>query len=451
MPLRWTPWHYVAAALLLALSAFVHFTVVLQTNQKSVVHGDAGKYIFYAYNLRYHSTFSHQMTLGEGQQGVKPVPDKLTLPGYPAFLSLFVDGVPDQDLIRRVTLAQATLGVVSTLLGFLIALRLMTLGWAFVAGVLIAIQPHLALASTYLLTESLFTVLMLASVLAALVAVRDGTRLRWFAVTGLLLGMACLVRPQLQLIPLLALVMGLFLKRRRPCLPGIVLGVACFIAVIGPWYLRNANVQRPQGDPSLLAASIYHGSFPNMMFDDDPRTLGYAYRFDPGADQAVRDLPSALRSVRTRFSREPARYLRWYLVGKPGFFLSWGMITGSSDLFIYGVDKSSPFVRNPVFMAFKNISYGVHWPLMLLAALATFLAFWRPATLRGDLARQTSAAVLATLFLYLIVLHCIGAPYPRYNVPFRPLAFILAMLPLQAASGWIAQTRRQKTRIKRSS
>ena len=447
---RWSRWHYIAAFLLLVLSAFVHFTVVLQTNQKTVVHGDAGKYICYAYNLKYHQTFSHQMTFGDGQPHGQPVPDKLTLPGYPAFVSLFVEGVPDQGLLRRVTLAQACLGVVSTLLGFLIALRLMTLGWAFAAGLLIAIQPHLALASTYLLTESLFTALMLAAVLTSLTAIRDGMRLRWFAVSGLLLAMACLVRPQLQLIPLLALVFGVSLKQLRPWLPGIVLGVGCFLAVIGPWYIRNTTLQRPEGDPSLLAASIYHGSFPSMMFHDDPRTLGYAYRFDPDAAHAVRDVPSALGSIGKRFANDPVHYLRWYVLGKPGFFLSWGVITGGNDLFIYGVDKESPFVRQPPFIAFRQISYAAHWPLILLAVAAMFMALWRPRLLAGDETTQACATVLALMLFSLIVLHCIGAPYPRYNIPFRPVAFILGFLPLRVASTWITGMRHRSAWFKRT-
>ena len=441
--LRWTRWHGIAAAILLALSAFVHFSAVLETKQSIVIHSDAAKYVFYAYNIKHQHTFSRQQTFGPGHQDAQSVPDKLTLPGYPAFLSLFIDGVPDQALIRRVTLAQAALGVASTLLSFLIALRLVSLGWAFAAGMLVAIQPHLAIASTYLLTEPLFTFLTLAAVLGALAAIRSRMRLPWCAFAGLLLGLACMVRPQLQLVPVLVLVVALSLRRFRPYLPGIALSIICFVAVVGPWYLRNATVPRPEGDPSLLAASIYNGSFPNLMYQDDPRTLGYAYRFDPDAKYAMRDVPSALSSLRARFTEQPGRYLRWYLLGKPGFFLSWGMITGGNDLFVYEANQSSPFMRDPVFIALKNASFAAHWPLMLLAIAAMLVALWRPRILTTDPSQIACIRVLAALFLYLIVLHCIGAPYPRYNIPFRPLAFILAMVALRAAAAAILRSRQQ--------
>ena len=83
-------WRWVAVVFLLALSAFVQTTVVTQTRHDGVIRGDAMKYVFYAYNLETHHTFSRIQTFGPGHEQATPTPDKLTLPGYPAFLSLFV-------------------------------------------------------------------------------------------------------------------------------------------------------------------------------------------------------------------------------------------------------------------------------------------------------------------------------------------------------------------------
>jgi len=74
----------------------------------------------------------------------------------------------------------------------------------------------------------------------------------------------------------------------------------------------------------------------------------------------------------------------------------------------------------------------VHWPLVLSGAAAIFLVFWRPRWLGLADARQSSAAIVAVIVLYAIAFHMIGAPYPRYGIPFRPLLFALALLPLQA-------------------
>lgn len=430
---RPTGWRVLAALLVLAVSAFVQFGTVLLTRHDGVIHGDAAKYVFYAWNLKHHHTFSMARSFGDAPAEVAP--DKLTLPGYPAFLSLFVAGTPDRGLVRRATLAQAGLGVVSALLAFLIGLRLLPLGWATVAGVLVAIQPHLAVVSTHLMTEPLFTCLMLAAVLSILAAARAEAGFRHDAVAGLLVGLASMVRPQLQLLPLLAIAGVILAPRLRPLLPRVLLAAAVFAAVVGPWQVRNHGIERGADEPDLLVSTLYHGSFPGFMYRDDARTRGYPYRFDPDQSAATRDLRSALSHIGGAIADEPARYARWYLLGKPAAFLSWGIIAGVGDIFVYEV-ASSPFVDNALFAALRTVSFVLHWPLMLLAVAGVLLVFWRrhlPGT-GEDADRRRAQVVLAALLAYLVVIHAIGAPYPRYNIPFRPLFFVMGLAMLQAVA-----------------
>lgn len=424
--------HAAAVLVLLALSAFLQFSVVLDTKVNDPIRADAEKYVSYAYNLKHAGTFSHINTW-EGPDAATrtAIPDKLTLPGYPAFLSLFMDASPDEAFVRRVALAQAVLGVVSTLLAYLIALRLLPLPWAFATGVLVATSPHMATISTYLLTEALFTALLLATMLAMLVALRPGSRYRYWAVAGLLLGATCLVRPQLQLLPLCALVLVLLVRRWRPQLRRVLLAVACFAAVAGPWYVRNAATESPPGDPDLLVITLYHGSFPNMMYRNDPKTYGFPYQNDPDQARITRDMPSVLEHIRTSFAEQPLRFASWYLLGKPGSFLSWGVVGGVGGVFIYPVERS-PYLDQPLFKALRSFSFLVHWPLMLLALLATFFAFWRPHALATDDDQQRVAALLAAIFIYAIAVHMLGAPFSRYSIPFRPLAFALGLLMIRA-------------------
>jgi len=432
MIIRWPGLCALAAIMLLMLSALVQFTVVTETRQDGVIHGDATKYVFYAYNLRHHHTFSRVQSFGLGHDPSQVIPDKLTLPGYPLFLSLFLgDGVPDSAFVRRATYAQAALGVMSTLLAFLIALRVLPLGWAFLAGAFTALMPHLATVSTHLMTEPLFTSLLLASILAILYAARSEAGIRHYAAAGLLLGLSCLVRPQLQLLPPLAIVLVLLVRRLRPHAFKVLIATACFLAILGPWYLRNAAIERPQGEPDLLVSTLYHGSFPNFMYRDDPQTFGYPYRYDPGQARITRDLPSTLEHIRSDFAAEPARYLRWYLLGKPGYFLSWGTVAGVGDIFIYRV-IGSPWLERPLFAGIRAVSYVLHWPLMLLALAGMFLALWRPHLLTADPARERATIIVAALLLYVIVLHMLGTPLPRYNIPFRPLEFALALVLARA-------------------
>lgn len=424
-PSAWSAWHTVAAAILLAVASFVQFSVAVGTRQGEVIHGDATKYVFYAYNLKYRHTFSYTQSFGPGHESAAVAPDKMTLPGYPAFLSLFVGGVPDTAFLRRATVAQAGLAVGTVLLAFLLALRLMPLSWALAAGLIVAIQPQLAVVATHLMTETLFAFLATAFFVAMLAAAGTQDKRR-YAFAGLLLGLASLVRPQLQLLPWLALAVVLVVPRLRPKLPLLLAGLLAFLAIVGPWFLRNAQLERAPGAPDLLVSTLYHGSFPGFMYRDDPRTLAYAYRFDPQAAAATQDMGSVLAHIGHAFQAQPLKYAHWYLVGKPAFFLSWGFIEGASDIFIYRVDRS-PYLDRPLFAAMHATSRALHWPLMLLAVAGTLVALWRPAWLSQRADVRVAMALLGGVLLSLVVLHAIGAPYPRYNLPFRPLAYVLGL------------------------
>jgi 4-amino-4-deoxy-L-arabinose transferase-like glycosyltransferase len=430
----WSAWHTCAAALLLAIAAFVQFTVVLRTPQGKV-YGDGLLYVFYAYNLKHHQTFSKVQTFGPGYRS-EPIPDKLTLPGYPAFLSLFLDKAPAGDkllqpeALKRAMLAQASLGVLSTLLAFLIGLRLLPLGYAFATGTLVAILPQLAVASTHLMTEPLFTTLVLASVLGVLSAARTEANIHHYMIAGLLVGVASMVRPQLQLVPLLVLVVVMAKRHLRPHLPKVVIATACFAAIVTPWFWRNAGVERPASDHDLFVTTLYHGSFPNFMYQDDPRTLGYPYYFDPAQARVTRDAPTIISHIASKFANEPGKFLRWYLLGKPVYFLAWTTVEGPGDIFVYPT-AHSPYLDNAWFKAMRDVSFLLHWPLMLLAVTATLISLWRPRLLGPD-SQKGPIVLLGALFAYLLILHSIGAPFPRYNIPFRPIAFILAVVLFRA-------------------
>ena len=426
----WSTRHRVALLVLVALSALLQFTALRETRHGNLIIADGAKYVAYAYNLKHHDTFSRVKSYDDAQRTV--VPDKLTLPGYPWFLShLLGDGAPDDAFVQRVKVAQAVLATVSTVLAFPITLRLVSLGWAFACGVLAASVPHAIVMAGYPLTETLVTTLLLGFVLAALHAAAPGGK-RWHAVlAGLLLGAMCLVRPQLQGIPWLVLLAVLVVPKWRGKLRQVGLAVVVFAAIVAPWHVRNAHVEAPKGDPELLVMTLYHGSFPNFMYRDIPGTRGHAYAFDPWYDEHGRDMPSVLDYIGGLFAAEPARYAKWYLIGKPGAFLSWDFVEGRGDIFIYPA-TSSPWVENPAFVALRKAHFWLHWPLMLLVVVTMFLALWRPTWVVRDPSRRRDVRLVAVLLAYVIALHVIGYPLPRYNLPYLPLEFGLAMVGLRA-------------------
>lgn len=419
------------AGVLVAISILFQFAVSFATSVNDPLRLDAGKYVGYAYNLEQHGVFSNAATWKHPGGTAAPTPDKLTLPGYPAFLTVLLDGRPDDAFVRRTMLVQAGLGVVSALLAFLIGLRMLPAGWAFAGALLVALSPHMATIGTYVLTETLFTTLVLAGVYALLLAIRPGRRRRDWIVAGLLLGAASLVRPQLQLLPWIALALVAIVPRWRAWFPRVALGALCFLAVVGPWYARNAGVPRTADSPDLLVVSLYHGSFPGLMYRDDPATYGFPHRADPEQDTVTRDLPSTLHRIGADFARDPMRMTTWYAIGKPAMFLSWGMVAAAGDVFIYPPDRS-PFLGPSWGAPIRVLSVLVHWPLMVLSLVALVMAARRVDALTHDVAAQRAILLVAALWAYAILIHMIGLPLPRYAIPFRPLAYLLGIVCARA-------------------
>jgi hypothetical protein len=86
-------------------------------------------------------------------------------------------------------------------------------------------------------------------------------------------------------------------------------------------------------------------------------------------------------------------------------------------------------------------THALHAPLVLLGLLAMFALAFAPARLRLSPEARRAASLLACVLAFAIALHMLAAPFPRYAVPFRPLLYALALLPLQAA--WLAWRARQ--------
>jgi hypothetical protein len=128
---------------------------------------------------------------------------------------------------------------------------------------------------------------------------------------------------------------------------------------------------------------------------------------------------------------EPLRYLQWYIVGKPRFFLAWdNSAAGAGDAFIDQV-ADSPFFHRTSFRLMHAFMYGLHWPLMLLGICSALIAILRPSFFGPGFDRRP-LVLLAWLGIAAILFHMIGAPYPRYGIPFWPVFYALGAILLAA-------------------
>ena len=430
-----------ALAVILAVAFGLRLGAINETVVIDPIRADAYDYFNYAINLKRHGVYSRTPAGAE-----TPQPDALRSPGYPLMLAAFAEQPPTDLMVWKVQLLQVVLDCLTVLLAFGIFRRLMSGGWALTATLLVAVSPHLISSTTYLLTETLFTFLTTAALWLTVTSFST----RWLTpavAAGAVLALAALTRPTLQyfIVPLVALlVVG---KDRRANVGIAVAAAAGFVLAFSPWIVRNLAAIGSATDPTLATTALHHGMYPDFMYRDIPESRGVAYRYDPRTPEIAESRSTVLDEIRRRFGEEPGRHLRWYLLGKPITLLSWNVIAGIGDVFVYPI-AASPYLTTPAYYLTRTFMMWLHWPLVVLALLAAVSA-WVPAIgrrMRDD--TRFAMRLLSLVLAYFIVLHVAAAPYPRYGVPLRPVIYGLAILELATLVSWVraAVSRRRPAR-----
>lgn len=428
--LGWIYWLLVGLVLLLALA--LRLGAVNNTIVDDPLRADAFDYYSYAANMKYHHIYSRTHYTEDGA----PKPDAYRTPGYPALLVPLISYPPDSAMILRITRVQALLDCLTVLLALAVFRQFMAPGWALGATLLTALSPHLISMTTFMLSETLFTLLTILATWLLMRARTNGLR-TLAALAGCVIAAAALTRPTLQyfIVPAAALLLlqGNFRAQLRLVLP-FVLG---FALVFTPWTIRNIVQTGTMADPTLTINAYHHGMYPDFRYQDRPETTGMPYRFNPRNAEFSTDKSAVLHEIARRFREEPARHLKWYLFGKPVSLLSWSVLTGMGDVFVFPV-KASPFLSQKDYLAVLSIMKALHWPLVILAVVASILV-WLPAFARRiSMNALFSLRLLSLLMLYFIALHMVAAPFPRYGIPLRPYIYGMALFLLsRLASAWL--------------
>lgn len=205
---------------------------------------DSHQYERYAHNLLAHGSYS----LAEA---APYTPDSFRPPLY-AFLLALIYGVFGQAP-HLIVLLQILLGVVTTWLVYDLGCRALTPCLARSAAVLFAVAPASVLYTGFILSETLFTLLLLCSV-RSLVGFLGNHDLRLAGVSGLFLGLATLTRAIAQfyvVIPLLVILLCGGRNRWR----GQAVLVAGLALVLVPWMARNHVAT---GSKSISSAGQYN-------------------------------------------------------------------------------------------------------------------------------------------------------------------------------------------------
>jgi hypothetical protein len=211
-------------------------------------------------------------------------------PGYPAVVAVALWFFGQQSL-TGLLLLQHLLGVLTVAATYALSLLLHGRAAASLAGLLTAVCGPLLVTEHYLMSESLFGLLLVATLLSFVVAAQRRS-LGLIALAGLALGLAALTRPVAQLLlPVLALLcLARWAGWRRGLLAAMLLA-GCYIATVLPWMARNGAVQ----GSFTLAGGLGEGLA--------VRTIRYDQQFDFRAPAGTADR----LAVERRIYREEAR------------------------------------------------------------------------------------------------------------------------------------------------
>ncbi len=279
-------------------------------------------------------------------------------PLYPLFLT-FAFWVFGEDF-RGPLLLQHLLGALGAGLAYLLGVRLWGRAAGVVAGLLTALNGGLVFLEHSIMAESLFTFLLLATVLAAHAATRADAK-RWALTSGILLGMAALTRPGAVVVAApLALALAWLApgtRRRRLAIGGLAL--AGCLALVLPWTIRNGVVHgtfavagglgeallyrtrhadrgfayrepdvRGSEDADARVAAARRWLYRQLPRTDQIDVLYLSVQGDFGLSQAEAD--RLLRQVAIEGIRQdPGRYLRTTAEMGVRLFLGWDRPMGS--------------------------------------------------------------------------------------------------------------------------
>jgi 4-amino-4-deoxy-L-arabinose transferase-like glycosyltransferase len=416
------------AILLIFAVAFVLRTLYVFTLEApSPIRADASKYTAIAYNIVNYGIYSPRFDK-------EPNPDTWIAPGYPLFLTLFSGSLKNPTVekpisllpfYKTVLLSQALLSALSVLLLTTIAYRALGYWPGIVAGLAATFSPHLIVGAGYVLTETLFITLMLASLAVWTLADFSKHPLRNWAIMSVICAMAAMVRPVYALFPLaLAAAAGWAWRySARQLLASVAVVLIVTVLVWTPWGLYRMEHKGVE-EVSAVAASFAFGQYPNLIYRT-PKLRGFPYREDPEYNEMQKSLSKAISITLARATEEPWRYLKWYLIGKPIQFLSWSIVVGQGGPFIYPVNKSLFSPPSPGMYVLYVYKYA-HGLLLLATLLVVGLSIRMLLKRESTPDRPLDAMILfsGVVTIYFLLAHTVLAPLPRYSIPLHSIYYL---------------------------
>lgn len=326
------------------------------------------------------------------------------MPLYPLFLAVFAGAGMVGVLLAR--LAQALLGAATAWLAYRQAQAACGARAAIIAGLLCACDPFGIFFANLLLTETLFTPLLVGLSACAWRLATDARDRAALVGVALLGAAAVLARPSAAaLVPLMWLAVLWLAADRRRLWPRLLVCPVVLGVCLLPWGLRNKAVIGAYAWLSTNGGvTLYDAQGPqadgssNQAFLDDPRTNpADGVQGEVARDRALRD--AALEHIR----RDPGRVVR--LAGVK-LLRTWSPVPNVAEYRGGAVALVSAAYTVPV----------------LIGALVGLCQVCR----RKAVGPRRLMLLLWLAAAYFTVVHCVYVGSVRYRVPLMPLLSIAA-------------------------
>jgi hypothetical protein len=378
-------------------------------------------------------TLLHEARFAAGPE--RPAHTRRT-PAFPLLVALVYAVAGEQP--RVVVWVGIVLSTFTVALAAWLAHRLWGERAAWIAGLLLALDVPSITASRLFLTETPFTALLLSGVAAALCLLTDGRpRAGPGLGTGAFLAAAALTRP-IGLLLVVPVSLWLLLCGRRlhwpPRATASVLAAFAvpWILMVGGWQVRNVVVAGANVASDGPAKFVYASRGSDIVAQRDGTTIeaARAQLAQSIEDEVKRTgVPAERLYARAAFAlvaQHPILFLKTQLRWLPELLLG----TGAAGVALaFDLDGPRRAWRGA---ASSAVAAGAALHLLVLYVAAAW-GLWR---MRSEsVTDDLTAALLAGLALYFVILSTGPQAYSRFRVPFTPLLALCAARGRRDTSG----------------
>lgn len=282
--------------------------------------------------------------------------------------------------------------------------------FAFISGLLFATHPYVLQGLSKVMSVTPFMTILYLTVLVWLIfALNKTSNIVYPVLTGLLLGIAMMIRPIALFLPLIFMVMTLVFLKREPLVKRFVLSmllVGVTVLAVLPWQLFNSR----HGQSVLLSSDEVHSMIDGVWFNEHPDKKSLKLPAD--VDALSRDLVSREVSGRGVFFQMVFRELRQ----RPGAVIKLYLIKAARSWYgVFGQDPRKETLKLVVsgfylllfFFALLRMDFKQRrWPVFGWLALVLVVYFWAMTVLVVSMVRYMYPVFgLLVVFIPLVFKH----------------------------------------------